>query len=106
MCDSEGSVVIAGLMEHVEPAGIHSGDSACCLPSVSLSKSTLNIVKNWTELIAKRLNVVGLINLQFAVANLNNKENKIFILEATESFQNCPFCLKGYRKTSCKISYS
>ena len=38
LCDSEGSVVIAGLMEHVEPAGIHSGDSACCLPSISLSK--------------------------------------------------------------------
>jgi len=45
LCDSEGSVVIAGLMEHVEPAGIHSGDSACCLPSISLSKSTLDIKK-------------------------------------------------------------
>ena len=46
LCDSEGSVVIAGLMEHVEPAGIHSGDSACCLPSISLSTSTLDNVKN------------------------------------------------------------
>ena len=54
-------------MEHVEPAGIHSGDSACCLPSISLSKPTLDNVKKWTKLIAKRLNVVGLINLQFAV---------------------------------------
>ena len=43
LCDSEGSVVIAGLMEHVEPAGIHSGDSACCLPSISLSKSTIAV---------------------------------------------------------------
>ena len=82
LCDLDGSVVIAGLMEHVEPAGIHSGDSACCLPSISLSKSTLDNVKNWTKLIAKRLNVVGLINLQFAVTNLNNKENKVYILEA------------------------
>ncbi|GIR04350.1 MAG: carbamoyl-phosphate synthase (glutamine-hydrolyzing) [Prochlorococcus sp.] len=45
LCDSEGSVVIAGLMEHVEPAGIHSGDSACCLPSISLSTSTIENVK-------------------------------------------------------------
>ena len=43
LCDSKGSVVIAGLMEHVEPAGIHSGDSACCLPSISLSISTLAV---------------------------------------------------------------
>ena len=82
LCDSEGSVVIAGLMEHVEPAGIHSGDSACCLPSISLSKPTLDNVKKWTKLIAKRLNVVGLINLQFAVKNLNNKEYELYILEA------------------------
>jgi len=82
LCDSEGSVVIAGLMEHVEPAGIHSGDSACCLPSISLSTSTIENVRNWTKLIAQRLNVVGLINLQFAVINTNNKENKLFILEA------------------------
>ena len=82
LCDAKGSVVIAGLMEHVEPAGIHSGDSACCLPSISLSESTLKTVKKWTKLIANRLNVVGLINLQFAVTNLNNEENKLFILEA------------------------
>jgi len=75
LCDSEGSVVIAGLMEHVEPAGIHSGDSACCLPSISLSTSTIENVRNWTKLIAQRLNVVGLINLQFAVINTNNQEN-------------------------------
>ena len=59
LCDSQGSVVIAGLMEHVEPAGIHSGDSACCLPSISLSKSTIENVRNWTKLIAQRLNVIG-----------------------------------------------
>ena len=51
--DSEGLVVIAGLMEHVEPAGIHSGDSAQRLPSISLSTSTLDTVRKWTELIAK-----------------------------------------------------
>ena len=74
LCDSSGSVVIAGLMEHVEPAGIHSGDSACCLPPISLSQLTLDTVKKWTKLIANRLNVVGLINLQFAVKNVNSAE--------------------------------
>ncbi len=105
LCDSEGSVVIAGLMEHVEPAGIHSGDSACCLPSISLSKSTLETVKNWTKLIAKRLNVVGLINLQFAVTNLSNKENKIFILEANpRASRTVPFVSKAIGKPVAKLA--
>ncbi len=105
LCDSEGSVVIAGLMEHVEPAGIHSGDSACCLPSISLSKSTLDIVKKWTKLIAKRLNVIGLINLQFAVTNLNNKENKLFILEANpRASRTVPFVSKAIGKPVAKLA--
>jgi len=99
LCDSEGSVVIAGLMEHVEPAGIHSGDSACCLPSISLSTSTIDNVKNWTKLIAKKLNVVGLINLQFAVTNFNNKENKLFIIEANpRASRTVPFISKAYKE--------
>ncbi len=105
LCDSEGSVVIAGLMEHVEPAGIHSGDSACCLPSISLSKSTLDTVKYWTKLIAKRLNVIGLINLQFAVTNLNNKENKLFILEANpRASRTVPFVSKAIGKPVAKLA--
>ncbi|MBO8230199.1 carbamoyl phosphate synthase large subunit [Prochlorococcus marinus str. MU1404] len=105
LCDSEGSVVIAGLMEHVEPAGIHSGDSACCLPSISLTKSTLDVVKNWTKLIAKRLNVVGLINLQFAVTNLNNKRNELFILEANpRASRTVPFVSKAIGKPVAKIA--
>ena len=105
LCDSEGSVVIAGLMEHVEPAGIHSGDSACCLPSISLSRSTLDTVKNWTKLIAKRLNVVGLINLQFAVINLNDEENKLFILEANpRASRTVPFVSKAIGKPIAKLA--
>jgi len=105
LCDSEGSVVIAGLMEHVEPAGIHSGDSACCLPSISLSSSTIENVRNWTKLIAQRLNVVGLINLQFAVTNLNNKENKLFILEANpRASRTVPFVSKAIGKPIAKIA--
>ncbi len=105
LCDSDGSVVIAGLMEHVEPAGIHSGDSACCLPPISLSSSTLETVKEWTNLIAKRLNVIGLINLQFAVTNIDNKENKIFILEANpRASRTVPFVSKAIGKPVAKLA--
>ena len=105
LCDSTGSVVIAGLMEHVEPAGIHSGDSACCLPSISLPESTLETVRNWTKLIANRLNVVGLINLQFALTKLNNKENKLFILEANpRASRTVPFVSKAIGKPVAKIA--
>ncbi len=105
LCDSEGSVVIAGLMEHVEPAGIHSGDSACCLPSISLSTSTIENVRYWTKLIAQRLNVVGLINLQFAVINTNNKENKLFILEANpRASRTVPFVSKAIGKPVAKLA--
>ncbi len=105
LCDSEGSVVIAGLMEHVEPAGIHSGDSACCLPSISLATSTIDNVRNWTKLIAQRLNVVGLINLQFAVINTNNKENKLFILEANpRASRTVPFVSKAIGKPVAKLA--
>ncbi len=105
LCDSEGSVVIAGLMEHVEPAGIHSGDSACCLPPISLSTSTIENVRNWTKLIAQRLNVVGLINLQFAVTNTNNEENKLFILEANpRASRTVPFVSKAIGKPVAKLA--
>ena len=98
-------VFVAGIMQHIEEAGIHSGDSACCLPSISLSTSTLDKVKNWTELIAKRLNVVGLINLQFAVINTNNKENKLFILEANpRASRTVPFVSKAIGKPIAKLA--
>ena len=105
LCDSSGSVVIAGLMEHVEPAGIHSGDSACCLPPISLSQLTLDTVKKWTKLIANRLNVVGLINLQFAVKNVNSTESELFILEANpRASRTIPFVSKAIGKPVAKLA--
>ena len=63
------------------------------------------MVKNWTKLIAKRLNVVGLINLQFAVANLNNDENKLFILEANpRASRTVPFVSKAIGKPIAKLA--
>ncbi len=104
LCDDTGSVVIAGLMEHVEPAGIHSGDSACCLPAISLSKLTIETVKEWTKLIANRLNVVGLINLQFAVSNINNQD-EIYILEANpRASRTIPFVSKAIGKPIAKLA--
>ena len=105
LCDKTGSVVIAGLMEHVEPAGIHSGDSACCLPSISLSQQTIDTVKKWTKLIANRLNVVGLINLQFAIRNHSNEESQLFILEANpRASRTIPFVSKAIGKPVAKLA--
>ncbi len=105
LCDKNGNVVIAGLMEHVEPAGIHSGDSACCLPSISLSNKTIEIVRNWTSLIARRLNVIGLINLQFAVKKLDKNNSEVYILEANpRASRTVPFVSKAIGKPIAKLA--
>ncbi len=96
LSDSDGNVVIAGLMEHIEPAGIHSGDSACCLPSVSLSASSIQIIRDWTKSVSLALNVVGLINLQFAVQRDESGNEKVFIIEANpRASRTIPFVSKA-----------
>ncbi|WP_413293891.1 carbamoyl-phosphate synthase large subunit [Prochlorococcus sp. MIT 0603] len=96
LSDSEGNVVIAGLMEHIEPAGIHSGDSACCLPSISLSKMSIEVITKWTTSLAHSLNVVGLINLQFAVQKDDKGIEKVFIIEANpRASRTVPFVSKA-----------
>ncbi len=77
LADQSKQVVIAGVMEHIEQAGIHSGDSACVLPSQSLSSKVLETIRTWTVQLARRLNVVGLMNIQFAVQG-----DRVYILEA------------------------
>ncbi len=96
LCDRNGLVVIAGLMEHIEPAGIHSGDSACCLPSVTLGNSSLRAIRKWTEELAITLKVVGLINLQFAVQKNTNGEEVVYIIEANpRASRTVPFVAKA-----------
>jgi carbamoyl-phosphate synthase large subunit len=74
---SDGTkVIIGGIMEHIEEAGIHSGDSACSLPPYSLGADVIEKIKSHTKSLAGELNVIGLMNIQFAV-----KDNEIFILE-------------------------
>ena len=90
LCDGERAVV-AGVMEHVEAAGIHSGDSACILPPVHLSEDLLNTVKATTERLALELGVRGLMNVQYAV-----KDGVAYILEANpRASRTVPFVSKA-----------
>ena len=74
-CISDGSqVFIGGVMEHIEQAGVHSGDSACSLPPYSLSDETVAEIKRQTAAMAKGLNVIGLMNVQFAIQNVDGKD--------------------------------
>lgn len=80
-CISDGKeTFIGGVMEHIEQAGVHSGDSACSLPPYSLSKETVDELKKQTAAMAKALNVVGLMNVQFAIQEKDGKD-VIFVLE-------------------------
>lgn len=89
ICDGT-DVVVAGIMEHIEEAGVHSGDSACSLPPISLSAKLLKEVKRQTKMLAVGLAVKGLINIQFAV-----KGNDIYILEVNpRASRTIPFVSK------------
>ncbi len=77
IADQTGAVVIGGIMEHIEQAGIHSGDSACAIPTMTLSPTVLTKIREQTIKLAKRLQVVGLMNIQFAIQG-----EEVFILEA------------------------
>jgi carbamoyl-phosphate synthase large subunit len=93
-------VVIGGVMEHIEEAGIHSGDSACSLPAFSLSPETIAEIKKQTCALAKELNVIGLINIQFAVQN-----NEVFIIEVNpRASRTIPFVSKAIGVPLAKIA--
>lgn len=89
ICDGE-NVYIAGIMQHIEEAGIHSGDSTSILPPISVNRKNLNEIKDYTRRIALALNVVGLINIQYAI-----KENVVYVLEANpRASRTVPFVSK------------
>ena len=90
---------LAGVMEHIEEAGIHSGDSACVLPSISIESALLSEIKAATQKIAKGTNVRGLINIQFAIAN-----EKLYVIEANpRASRTVPFVSKatGFPLAKC-----
>ena len=90
LCDGE-NVHVSGIMQHIEEAGVHSGDSACSLPPHSLSKEITDALIEQTEALAKALNVVGLMNVQFAV-----KDNEIYLIEVNpRASRTVPFVAKA-----------
>ena len=93
ICDGE-DVYIIGIMEHIEPCGIHSGDSNATLPPFNLGDLVLEQIKDHTKKIALALNTVGLINIQFAI-----KDDKVYIIEANpRASRTVPFIAKAYKE--------
>ncbi|HEU5082186.1 MAG TPA: carbamoyl-phosphate synthase large subunit [Acidimicrobiales bacterium] len=89
--DRTGEIVIGGVMEHVEEAGVHSGDSACSIPPHSLSDETVEVIEDHTRRLAEALDVVGLLNVQFAV-----KHGQVFVIEANpRASRTVPFVAKA-----------
>jgi len=108
-CLSDGKrTFIGGVMEHIEQAGVHSGDSACSLPPYSLSKETIEILKQQTALMAKGLNVVGLMNVQFAIQQqeIDGKmQDVVFVLEVNpRASRTVPYVSKATGLQLAKIA--
>ena len=99
-CISDGETVyVAGVMEHIEEAGIHSGDSACALPPYTLSPAMVTELKAETEAMAKAIGVVGLMNVQYAI-----KDNEVFVLEVNpRASRTVPFVAKATGVAVAKI---
>ena len=87
---------VAGIMEHIEEAGVHSGDSACTIPPHSLPKKTIKEIEKQSNTLAKALKVIGLMNIQFAIKDIEKKEPKIYILEVNpRASRTIPFVAKA-----------
>jgi len=94
------TTVVAGIMEHIEEAGIHSGDSACILPPMTISSDVLELIKKQTRMLAKELNVVGLMNIQYAV-----KDSKLYVLEVNpRASRTVPFVSKAIGVPLAKLA--
>ncbi len=100
LCDHGGKVVIGGIMEHIEQAGIHSGDSACSIPYNSLPESAVATIRDWTTKLANALKVVGLMNIQYAVQG-----EQVFIIEANpRASRTVPFVSKATGVPLAKVA--
>jgi len=98
---SDGTTtVVAGIMEHIEEAGIHSGDSACILPPLSLAPDILELIEKQTKLLAAELNVIGLMNIQYAI-----KDGKLYVLEVNpRASRTVPFVSKAIGVPLAKLA--
>ena len=98
-------VFIGGIMEHIEEAGVHSGDSACVIPPQSITEDVLKTIKDYTVKLALELNVVGLINIQYAVKIDETHKPKVYILEANpRASRTVPFVSKAVGVPLAKIA--
>ena len=100
VADAEGNVLIGGIMEHIEEAGVHSGDSSCSLPPYSLSQEVQDEMRRQVKLMARELKVIGLMNTQFAIQG-----DDVFILEVNpRASRTVPFVCKATGMSLAKIA--
>jgi carbamoyl-phosphate synthase large subunit len=99
LCDGE-DVVIAGIMQHIEEAGIHSGDSSCVLPAVDIAADVLDTIRKYTRQLARSLNVMGLVNIQFAI-----QRGKVYVIEVNpRASRTVPYVSKATGIPLAKIA--
>ncbi len=100
VADATGGVVIGGIMEHIEQAGIHSGDSSCVVPAVMVAERHLGTIRDYTRRIARALRVVGLMNVQYAI-----REDTVYVLEVNpRSSRTVPYISKATGEPLAKIA--
>ena len=100
VADTTGAVVIGGIMEHIEEAGIHSGDSSCVVPPYRVAPSHLEVIRDYTRRIARALNVVGLMNTQFAI-----KDETVYVLEVNpRASRTVPYLSKATGVPLAKVA--
>ena len=105
IADREGRVLVGGVMQHIEEAGVHSGDSSCSLPPYSLSARTQDRLREQVVALAKALDVVGLMNTQFAVQTSDDGEDVIYLLEVNpRASRTVPFVSKAIGQPLAKIA--
>ena len=104
LCDKQ-DVIIAGIMQHIEEAGIHSGDSSCVLPAVDLKKETLDTLRSYTRKLALALEVVGLVNLQFAIQRDAEGNDRVYVIEVNpRASRTVPYVSKATGIPLAKIA--
>ena len=104
LCDSR-DVIIAGIMQHIEEAGIHSGDSSCVLPAVGIREETLQVLRAYTRKLALALKVVGLVNLQFAIQRDGDGEDRVYVIEVNpRASRTVPYVSKATGVPLAKVA--
>ena len=104
LCDSK-DVLIAGIMQHIEEAGIHSGDSSCVLPAVGIREETLETLRAYTRKLALALKVVGLVNLQFAIQRDDDGNDHVYVIEVNpRASRTVPYVSKATGVPLAKIA--